>query len=53
VAAGNGDVELARILLGLGADPDIEDGRFHSTPLGWAHHFEQPDVVALLEPLTN
>jgi ankyrin repeat protein len=53
VAAGEGDMQLARLLLDLGADPNIEDARFHSTPLGWAHHFEQPEMIALLEPLTN
>jgi hypothetical protein len=53
VAAGNGDVALARSLLDLGADPNIEDGRFHSTPLGWAQHFEQSEMIALLEPLTR
>jgi hypothetical protein len=51
-AAGDGDVELARLLLDLGADPGIKDARFHSTPLGWARHFEHPAVVELLAPLT-
>ena len=49
VAASRGDVQLARTLIDLGADPNIEDARFHSTPLGWAQHFEQPEVIALLE----
>jgi hypothetical protein len=48
VAAGNGDIELARLLLALGADPSIEDSRFHSTPLGWAEHFEQAEMAELL-----
>jgi hypothetical protein len=47
-----GDLELARVLLALGADPDIRDARFDSTPLGWARHFDQPALVALLEPVT-
>ncbi|HEV2311003.1 MAG TPA: ankyrin repeat domain-containing protein [Acidimicrobiia bacterium] len=51
-AAGAGDVELARLLLDAGADPSIPDTRFHSTPLGWAQHFEQPATIALLEPVT-
>ncbi|HEV2361761.1 MAG TPA: ankyrin repeat domain-containing protein, partial [Acidimicrobiales bacterium] len=51
-AAGNGDIELVRLLLELGADPDIEDGRFHSTPLGWAEHFDQGEMADLLRPLT-
>jgi hypothetical protein len=53
VAAGEGDAQLGRTLLDLGADPNIEDARFHSTPLGWARHFEQPEIVELLEPLTR
>jgi ankyrin repeat protein len=47
-AAGSGDVELARMLLDLGADPTIEDGRFHSTPIGWAEHFEQTEMIEFL-----
>jgi hypothetical protein len=35
-AAEDGNLELARTLLRLGADPDIRDHRFDSTPLGWA-----------------
>jgi len=34
-AAESGDLSLARTLLRLGADPDIRDQRFNSTPLGW------------------
>ena len=52
-AAGNGDVELATRLLALGADPNIRDARYDSTPLGWAHHFGQDAMIELLEPLTN
>jgi ankyrin repeat protein len=52
-AAASGDLELARLLLALGAHPNVSDARFASTPLGWARHFEQPAMVALLEPLTD
>jgi len=52
VAAGDGRLDLARSLLRLGADPAIRDQRFDSTPLGWARHFGQEELVALLEPLT-
>jgi hypothetical protein len=45
-------LELARTLLRLGADPDIRDNRFDSTPLGWARHFGQQPLIDLLEPLT-
>jgi hypothetical protein len=51
-AAGEGDVELTRLLLDLGADPTIEDTRFGSTSLGWARHFDQPATIELLEALT-
>jgi ankyrin repeat protein len=51
-AAEDGHLELARTLLRLGADPDIRDHRFGSTPLGWARHFGQQPLIDLLEPLT-
>jgi hypothetical protein len=35
-AVEDGDLDLARTLLRLGADPDVKDTRFASTPLGWA-----------------
>ena len=51
-AAEDGNVELARTLLRLGADPGIRDERFGSTPLGWARHFGQQALIDLLEPIT-
>ena len=51
-AAGNGDLELARTLLRLGADPNIRDQRFDGTPLSWARHFGQQELIDLLAPLT-
>jgi hypothetical protein len=53
VAAEQGRVGLARSLLRLGADPDIRDHRFGSTPLGWARYFGQEELIELLEPLTT
>ena len=53
VAAEEGRVGLARSLLRLGADPDIRDHRFGSTPLGWARYFGQEELIELLEPLTT
>jgi hypothetical protein len=50
-AAGEGDVELVRLLLELGADPHTRDHRFDGTPLDWARHLEQPETAALLESL--
>ncbi len=52
VAAMEGRDGLARSLLRLGADPDIRDQRFASTPLDWARYFGQEQLIELLEPLT-
>jgi hypothetical protein len=51
-AASDGDLAMATFLLERGADPNIHDARFNATPLGWAQHFEQSALVALLEPVT-
>jgi ankyrin repeat protein len=48
LAAQRGDVAMVRFLLGRGADPRIEDDLYHSTPLGWARHFERKEVADLL-----
>jgi ankyrin repeat protein len=42
-----------RLLLELGADPNIRDARFDATPLGWAEHFGNAAMAALLRPLTT
>jgi ankyrin repeat protein len=47
-AAAHGDLELAELLLSLGADTGIHDARFGSTPAGWAAHFGHESMVALL-----
>jgi ankyrin repeat protein len=52
-ATANGDRALVELLLSLGADPDIHDLRFDSTPLGWARHLDRPALVELLEPITT
>lgn len=52
-AAHRGDVELARTLLTLGADPNLRDNRFYATPLGWARHANRTETIALLHPLTE
>ncbi len=52
-AASAGDLELARLLLRLGADPNSKDPGFDSTPLGWARHFGQQAMIDLLEPVTD
>ena len=52
LAAGDGNLELARALLDLGADPGVRDQRFDATPLGWAQFFGQSELIKLLEPVT-
>jgi ankyrin repeat protein len=53
VAAEKGDLALAQTLLDLGADPNIPDKHYASTPLGWARYFDQPAIADLLEPVTH
>jgi hypothetical protein len=51
-AAGAGEIDAARMLIELGADPAVRDARFHATPLGWAEHFGQRAMTDYLRPLT-
>jgi ankyrin repeat protein len=53
VAAEDGNVALAQILLARGANPNIVDKHFQSSPLGWARYFDQLVLVELLEPVTR
>jgi len=53
VAAETGDLALARTLLELGADPNIRDKHYQSTPLGWARYFGQQALTELLESVTR
>ena len=48
VAAGDGNVEVVRALLALGADPTIRDARFDATPLGWAEYMAKPATAEIL-----
>jgi ankyrin repeat protein len=43
-----GELEIARLLLDAGADPDIRDDKYHATALGWAEFFGRDDFVALI-----
>ena len=47
-AAWNGDLDLVRRLVSLGADLDARDGRFDGRPVDWAGHAQHPDVVSFL-----
>ena len=42
------DVQLARLLLDLGADPTLRDQRFNGTPRDWAEHLGRPELTRLL-----
>lgn len=50
-AAYDGDVDLVRVLLELGADPSAREPGYGATPLGWAEHAGRPEVVELLRSL--
>ncbi len=52
-AAVQGNLELAELLLSLGADPNIHDVAHDATPLGWAQYSGQEAMIELLTPLTN
>lgn len=52
-AASTNDLELAKTLIGLGADPDITDAHVEATPLGWAEHSRNNEVADYLRPLTR
>jgi GNAT superfamily N-acetyltransferase len=45
----DGDISLVRLLLTFDPDLTVEDAEFHSTPLGWAKHFQREDIITLLE----
>jgi ankyrin repeat protein len=47
-AAGNGDAEMVRLLLELGANPEVTDARFSSRPAQWAVHSGHDDLAELL-----
>ena len=43
-----GAIELTRMLLDAGADPNIRDDKYHATVLGWAEYCGQPQIADLL-----
>ena len=45
---GGGAIELTRMLLDAGADPNIRDDKYHATVLGWAEYCGQPQIADLL-----
>lgn len=48
-AAGEGKLEMARMLLDLDADPAVPDRRFHGTARDWAVHLGHQDLIDLLD----
>jgi ankyrin repeat protein len=47
----DGNLELVKLLIQLGADPTIQDRSYNATPLGWAEHNNQPAVSDYLAQL--
>ena len=48
-AALSGHLDVVQRLVARGAPLDVRDKAHDGTPLGWARHGEQPEVVAFLE----
>jgi ankyrin repeat protein len=44
----SGAIEIARLLLDAGADPNIRDDKYHATALGWAEFFGRADFADLI-----
>jgi hypothetical protein len=51
-ASGNGAIEVAKLLIAHGADIDRPTTKFDG-PLGFAAHFQQREMAALLAPLSH
>jgi ankyrin repeat protein len=43
-----GAIDIARLLLEAGADPNIRDDKVNATALGWADFFGRGDLVELI-----
>ncbi|MGH2929714.1 MAG: ankyrin repeat domain-containing protein, partial [Solirubrobacteraceae bacterium] len=50
-AAMRGNIAVIGLLLEHGADPNMHDTAYHSTPAGWAEHHGQREAQQLLEAL--
>jgi ankyrin repeat protein len=48
MTAESGDIDIARMLLDAGADPNIRDDRYNATVLAWAEFCDQPQVAELV-----
>ena len=41
-------IDIARMLLDAGADPNVRDDKFNATALGWAEFFGRADLAELI-----
>jgi ankyrin repeat protein len=48
MAIESGDMQIARLLLEAGADPNIRDDKVRATALGWANYFGRDDFAELI-----
>jgi ankyrin repeat protein len=44
----SGAIDIARLLLDAGADPNVRDDKYHATALGWANFFGRADFADLM-----
>jgi ankyrin repeat protein len=45
----SGAIELARLLLDAGADPNIRDDKYNAMALGWAQYFGRENFTAIIK----
>ena len=48
MTAESGAIDMARMLLDAGADPNIHDDKYDATVLGWAEYCGHPEIAQLL-----
>lgn len=49
LASLGGHLQIVHLLLAAGADPTIRDTKHDSNAIGWAEHFQQPEVARILK----
>lgn len=53
VAAGEGAIDVLKLLIARGAEIDPFERRFGGSPLSWANYNTQPEALAVLAPLSR